>query len=589
MKAKNYFVFYFFLVLGLAFHSFLSAQVAPSSSNVLLSSSYKVDSSWDTGYQGLVTLTNTTNADVTQWTATFSLPSNQSISSLWNANYTANGQNITVTNPTWTGGGNIQKGQSITFGLVIKKTEGANVLNNLQAWSGSAPDSSLPVPVIKTISLIKGTTNSYNVSWNKVSQATSYLLQQSTSSSFTNPTTIYEGNGNYKTCLNRPNGTYYYRVQSVNSNAKSAFSTTQSIVIGSIVSVPSPTLQPISYTAGSSQYSINWTSVLNAEGYSLQESTTSDFTDSQIIYTGANTSYQVSDKPSGTYFYRVVAIANGIRSNFSNIENIFISDPNSTAIVEGYWESWNSDPINSIINMKVDVIDVSFVTFSSTGNHTFQVTGLDATATLLAQFVTTAHQAGKKVKISVGGATYPLSGLLKTTDDALGMAQAISNFVQANQLDGVDFDIEDYPAPALQISLIKNTRQILEENKLISYTPKTPTATTFPYNQVIQEAHPYLTSVSMMAYDAYPGYDYQPDVQALIQMGVPASKIVVGLMPGMDDVGIATSLADIEKASQYVNNQELGGIMFWSLNRDLTNATGLGAGSATTTAWNIIH
>jgi GH18 family chitinase len=124
---------------------------------------------------------------------------------------------------------------------------------------------------------------------------------------------------------------------------------------------------------------------------------------------------------------------------------------------------------------------------------------------------------------------------------------------------------------------------------LISYTPKSPASTTFPYDQVIQGAYPYLSAILIMAYDYAPGYTYQQDVSNLIKMGVPASKISVGLMPGMDDVGVETSLANITTAAQFVEQNGLQGLMFWDLNRDLENQTGLGASAATTTAWNVFH
>ena len=92
-----------------------------------------------------------------------------------------------------------------------------------------------------------------------------------------------------------------------------------------------------------------------------------------------------------------------------------------------------------------------------------------------------------------------------------------------------------------------------------------------------------------MAYDYAPGYSYQQDVQALVAMGTPVSKISVGLMPGMDDVGVMTSLADITAAAQYIKQNGLEGIMFWDLNRDFLNITGLGASAATNTAWNVFH
>jgi len=260
-----------------------------------------------------------------------------------------------------------------------------------------------------------------------------------------------------------------------------------------------------------------------------------------------------------------------------------------TPFVEAYWESWNSiDSIPTIVGMETNVITVAFGTFVSLGNNQFNITGLDCTTEQLRQLIDLAHYNGKKVKQSIGGATYGLSGFLTSPEAADGMAYAVATFVELNGLDGVDFDIEDYPPANLQIDLINAVRHFLPEY-LISYTPKSPASTTDPYAEVIQGAWKNLTSISIMCYDAYPGYSYQSDVEALISMGVDPSKIVVGLMPGMDDVGHFTNLTDIVVAAKFAVNNNLGGIMLWDLNRDHENETGLGVNAATDASYGIIN
>jgi len=260
----------------------------------------------------------------------------------------------------------------------------------------------------------------------------------------------------------------------------------------------------------------------------------------------------------------------------------------SAPFLEGYWESWNSeDSIPTIVGMDSNVITVAFVTFLVTGDNTFNITGLDCSEQQLQQMISDAHSAGKKVKISVGGATYGLGGFLTSVQAAEGMAVAVAQFVNANGLDGADFDIEDYPAANLQIALLQSVRMNLP-NALISYTPKAPASTTQPYAAVIQGAYENLTSISIMAYDAYAGYSYKTDVAGLMQMGVPSSKIVVGLMPGRDDIGGETTLQDIVIAAQYIMSNDLAGMMLWDLNRDHEDLTGLGVDAATDAAYAII-
>ncbi|HEX4068460.1 MAG TPA: glycosyl hydrolase family 18 protein [Candidatus Babeliales bacterium] len=376
-----------------------------------------------------------------------------------------------------------------------------------------------------------------------------------------------------------------------------ALSNLQAVANGSSIPNPpalqAPVLQPINNPSASSQFQLQWNAVSNATAYTVQQSTNSSFSNPQTVYTGSATSTSISVGAAGTYYYYVTASANNATSPMSNIVSTIVQGstpqpPQPKQFIESYWESWNSaDSLSAIVNMHVDIIDIAFANFTTTGTHTFAIAGVEADPSAIAQLVTLAHNAGKKVKIAVGGATYPLSPQLKTTQDALGMAQAIATYIQQNNLDGVDFDIEDYPAPALQISLIQQTRALLGNNALITYTPKSPASTTYPYYAVIQGAYQYLTGISIMAYDYGQGYNYQDDVQALIAMGVPASKITVGLMPGEDDLGVMTSVADITNAAHYIQNNGLLGIMFWDLNRDLENQTGLGVDAATNAAWNV--
>jgi chitinase len=287
-----------------------------------------------------------------------------------------------------------------------------------------------------------------------------------------------------------------------------------------------------------------------------------------------------------------------------------MANGNYVPLLEAYWESWNAtrDPLASIVDMHFDIVDVAFVTFSLTDSitDTFDVIGLNCDQSTLDEFVTLVHGAGKKVKISVGGATYPLAGLLTSNAAAQGMANAIAAYVTANQLDGVDFDIEDYDfAPdwgTLQIALIQDTRVAIGDSAIMSYTPKTPTSSSFAYDVVSQGVYSTVDAINIQAYDyGYPQYTYQADVMSMVDtLGIPISKIGIGLLPGSDDITpipYITTLANIQTAGNYILTNGLVGMMIWNLNRDFTdvpgagsqNRTNLGCSTATTTAWNIFH
>ena len=553
-----------------------------------LTATYTIDKSWSGGYQISVYLKNDAGIDGASWVATFSLLDSQTIGSFWNGTYTASGQNITVHSPV-TSYNAIPMGTTKKFGMTILNPQaGPKGITNLQAIAnGTAP--AIPVaPVLNAIPSDPSIPNGYTVSWNKVINGSSYILEQDTSPTFSTPQTLME-TALSQSFVNQPNGTYYYRVAAANFAGTGPYSNTQMVVVP--IQLQPPVLNTVVNPFGSGSYPISWSAISFAQLYTLQEASMSDFSDAQTIFIGAGTSFQVSGKAPNTYYYRVAAVDGSYTSVFSNPQTVVVT-PTSAPIVESYWESWNSTStasINAIVNMNVDVINIAFANFKTTGTHTYAIAGIDCSQTSLTQFITAVHQVGKKVKIAVGGETYPLGPQLQTVADAVGMAQAVAQFVQQNALDGVDFDIEDRPAAALEIALLQNTRQLLGNNALISYTPKSPASTTSPWNTVIQGAHQYMSYLMIMCYDYAPGYTYQADVANLLAMGVPASKIFVGLMPGYDDLHLMTSLADISAASSYILTNKLGGIMFWDLTLDHDNTTGLGVDAATTTAWNIIH
>lgn len=535
---------------------------------------------WETGYEGTVTITNSGTAACNSWTTTFSLPPGQAVTSSWDCTTSVSEQNYRVSNATWNG--TITANGNTSYGFVVNNPKSGPVgLIGLQVFN----DSGVP-PAAPILNQVTNPGSSYTVTWTDSIGASSYILQQSASQGFS-PETSYSVTGNSCPFTNQSSGTYYYRVAATNAYGSSAYSNVISVVV-SPITLAAPVLNPVT-NAGSYDYALSWNTVPNATSYNLIVSTSNSLSNYTTIYSGASASYSVINQPVGTYYYAVSAAASSLVSAFSNIVTVIVTQvpPQLKAFLEGYWESWSSDPIQSIIAMKVDIINVAFATFTAQSGN-LSISGLDCSIQELGQLVTAAHTAGKKVKLSIGGATYALSPFLISTSAAQAMANAVASFVVINSLDGVDYDIEDYPAANLQIALLQYTRALLP-NSIISYTAKTPASTTLPYTAVIEGARQYYSYTSIMAYDAYASYEYGPDIQALIAAGVPSAQICLGLMPGYDDLGKLTSLTDVVTASQYVLSQSLAGLMYWDMNRDLDNTTGLGASAVANTAYPIIH
>lgn len=207
-----------------------SGNTQSAGTGFALNSSYVVNTIWATAYQITVTLKNTTSTPSSSWTTTFTLPQGDSLSSyLTGGNFTVNGQNVTVTNLSTNG--TIASNGSATFTMIINKPNtGTNTISSLQAYAnGGTPPVTLTAPVLQPISNPNGS-SSYNVSWSSVTNAQTYVLQQSLSSSFSSPTTVYSGSGTSFQVTNDQAATYYYQVVaqagSVSSNPSNIVNTT---------------------------------------------------------------------------------------------------------------------------------------------------------------------------------------------------------------------------------------------------------------------------------------------------------------------------------------------------------------------------
>jgi hypothetical protein len=89
---------------------------------------------------------------------------------------------------------------------------------------------SLPAPVLNAIDNADGDGN-YVVSWNVVTEATSYTLEEDDNAGFTSPTAQYAGAGTSWNATGKMAGTYYYRVQASNTSGPGSWSAIQSATV----------------------------------------------------------------------------------------------------------------------------------------------------------------------------------------------------------------------------------------------------------------------------------------------------------------------------------------------------------------------
>ncbi|MCA9936863.1 MAG: fibronectin type III domain-containing protein [Anaerolineales bacterium] len=96
-----------------------------------------------------------------------------------------------------------------------------------------------PAPTLNAIDNADGN-NLYTVSWSSVAGATSYIVEEANSNSFTNPRQVFAGSGSSTQVVVDNTGTYYYRVRSVNGLGNSAWSNVVSVFVSTIQLLPQP-------------------------------------------------------------------------------------------------------------------------------------------------------------------------------------------------------------------------------------------------------------------------------------------------------------------------------------------------------------
>lgn len=79
------------------------ATTPPATGGPGCTASYRVTNSWQGGFQAEVTVTNTGSTTINGWRVSWTLPSGQSISQIWNGTLTTSGGNVTVTNVSYNG------------------------------------------------------------------------------------------------------------------------------------------------------------------------------------------------------------------------------------------------------------------------------------------------------------------------------------------------------------------------------------------------------------------------------------------------------------------------------------------------------
>ncbi len=257
-----------------------------------------------------------------------------------------------------------------------------------------------------------------------------------------------------------------------------------------------------------------------------------------------------------------------------------------------YVTTWGTDPImqiNDMISKSVikngTRVALAFASFNF--DSTSYIPGLGSMSIeQVQQFTNLVHAHGGNVSLSIGGATYPFSGSDLYTRPG-DLATNINQLLETCGFDGVDFDIEDSstsapPDFATQAASVINTLHSLNSKLYISLTTPAQAWGTGMYQQTLLNLTiGNLNAWQPMEYDLWidPALTYYgqiiSDIQYyIINWKVSPGKIVLGLMPGLDDTKHTLTLQDALNLTQFAKTNGLQGVMTWDANIDAAGVDG---------------
>jgi subtilisin family serine protease len=202
----------------------------------------------------------------------------------------------------------------------------------------------------------------YLVSWSAPLGAAGYRLEEDDNSSFTSPSTRYDGSDLQYAITGQPAGNWYYRVLAYNPAGDSPWSNTAGTTVAPRA-LDAPILSAIVNSDGDGNYLVDWSNVSGATGYALEQSSGPYFAHPVEVYAGSASQFSVSGQPGGTWYYRARASGPGGSGPWSNPQSTVVTSyiylPLALRnyvpplVAEGFesgtmpparWELWTTNP-----------------------------------------------------------------------------------------------------------------------------------------------------------------------------------------------------------------------------------------------------
>lgn len=320
-----------------------------------------------------------------------------------------------------------------------ENTTGDGPWRTVSAVTQATPINAPGVPVA-TLSFT--VLRSVDVSWDAISGADTYDIQVSTSSAFpvgteTRNETGLTGTSKRITALTSGT-TYYVRMRSVNAGGNSAWS---AVVSGSTVQISVPPVSLNASISGDDDVNLIWSHPIfppdlpTGVTWRIQRADDAEFSDNLTTLATAQVlsdrTYTDSDRPAGTYYYRVrgevAGAGNGEwRSVVVNVAlpdiipsapQNFVADPPG---VTGISFTWDAPAVGRPTNYQytLEVATNSAFTENLQTHQVNHVTGLTGGTTYYAR-VRAANSAG----------TSPWSNTLSVTTDTFALPSVPRNFI----------------------------------------------------------------------------------------------------------------------------------------------------------------
>jgi len=241
------------------------------------------------------------NGDVTQHTitrgSTTGLAENFSYDALGRIyqRFGQNGQSLTY---AYDGNGNVLSITNAAGHMVSYQYDALNRVTKATESGGASPLMPSMAPTINTPG--SSATGAYAVSWNSISGATYYLLQEQFAGGAWS--TVQNSSALSWSASGKGNGTYGYRVRACNVTGCSGWSATGTVSVA--VPPPVPGLS-VPGTNATGSYAVSWNSTNSATSYALQQQINGGGW--STVQSGAATGWNASGESTGSYGYRVQA------------------------------------------------------------------------------------------------------------------------------------------------------------------------------------------------------------------------------------------------------------------------------------------